>query len=139
LAGTDGLTAMTKALLLMLAIRYDVVRKIEFQVIIESHIDYVRWGDQQKCVPVRRRSHDELCADIGACAGLIFNDDGLTEPLRQLLAHEARDDVGRNASGIWDDDVHRTVRIGLRTHAARHSRKGSSERGQTQNVPTGEI
>jgi hypothetical protein len=52
--------------------------------------------------------------DIGAGTGTVLDDEWLAEPLRQPLCDQAREDVGRPASGKAIDDAHRPRRIGLR-------------------------
>ena len=39
--------------------------------------------------------------------GPILDDELLTEPFRQILTDQARDDVGRAAGGKADDNAHR--------------------------------
>ena len=46
---------------------------------------------------VRGRAHDRLGADVAAGARPVLDDEGLAEPLRQPLTHQARHDVGRAA------------------------------------------
>ena len=99
--------------------RRDVANEIEVELVVERRVDGVRRSDQEQRVAVRRRVHDHLGPDIAAGARPIFDDELLAEPLRQPLAHQARDDVGRAAGGIADDDVHRPRRIGLRAVRSR--------------------
>ena len=77
--------------------------------------------------------------DIAAGARPVLDDEWLTEPLRQPLSDQARDDVGRAAGGKADDDAHRPRRIGLRPRDARHGRQRGSARGQMQKLSAGKF
>src|SRR5262245_31986254 len=67
--------------------RGDVVNEIEVKRLIESRIYSVCDADQEQRVPIRRGSCDGFGAYIGSRARSIFDDEGLTEPLRQPLAY----------------------------------------------------
>src|SRR5262249_56416889 len=62
------------------------------------------------------------------------DDEWLAEPLRQLLTHQAREDVSWAASGKGDDHAHRPRRIGLRPHDPRDGRQRGSARCQMQKL-----
>ena len=66
--------------------------------------------DQEQRVAVGRSAHDRLGGDIAAGTWPVLDDELLAEPLRQPLAHQTRDDVGRAAGAKADDD--RTGRVG---------------------------
>ena len=83
----------------MLRDRHDVADEIEVELIVERCIDGIGGSVTQERVAVGGRAHDRLGADIAACAGPVFDDEGLAEPLRQPLAHQARDDVVRRRRG----------------------------------------
>src|SRR6516165_7437973 len=71
--------------------------------------------------------------------GRFFDDELLTEPLRQPLTDQACHDVecaGRSKRG---DDAHRPRRIGLRPSEARHSRKRGSAGCEMQELATGKF
>jgi len=55
------------------------------------------------------------------------------------LRYQARDDVGRAAGRIADDDAHRTRRIGLRPSGTRDCRQRGSARCQMQKSSTGKF
>ena len=93
-AGTDGLTTITKRRRANHGDRRDVADVIERKVRVERRIEGIRRNGQKKQVAVRRRSYDQFGGDIAAGARSVFDDDWLTEPFRQSLSHEARDDVG---------------------------------------------
>ena len=84
------------------------------------------------------RPHDRLGADIAARARSIVDDELLAKLFRQELGDQTRDDVGRAARRLADDDFHRSEWIGLRPRGPRHGRQHSSARGQMQKLPTAE-
>src|SRR5262245_13357167 len=88
---------------------------------------------------VRGRTHDRLGADITASARPVLDDKLLTEPFRQELAHQTRDDVIPAASGSHNDHAHRPRRIGLRLRRARHRRQRGSAGGQMQKISAGKF
>ena len=72
--------------------------KLKLRLSVQRRVDRVRpIGDQEKRIAVRGRTHDRLGADIGAAARPVLDDEWLAKPLRQPLAHQARDDVERAA------------------------------------------
>ncbi len=101
--------------------------KLKLRFVVERRVDCVRQRDQEQRIAVRRRAHDRLGGDIAAGARPVFDDELLAEPLRQPLADQARDDVGRAAGGKADDDAHRPRRIGLRP-CDRATRPGARRR-----------
>ena len=90
---------------------------------IERCVDGRRRVNHEKCVAVWRRLHDCPGSDVGAGARSVLNDERLAEALGELLADQARDDVGSAAGGIANDDLHRPRRIGLRLSEARDGRQ----------------
>src|SRR5262249_40902840 len=72
------------------------------------HIDGVRRGDHEQRVAVGGSARDRLQCEIAAGARPVVDDHRLAEPLRQRLADQARDDVGRAAGG--DGTVKGTAR-----------------------------
>src|SRR5262249_56107883 len=87
----------------------------------------------------RGRTPDRRGADIPASARPVLDDKLLTEPFRQELAHQTRDDVIPAASGSHNDHAHRPRRIGLRLRRARHRRQRGSAGGQMQKISAGEF
>src|SRR5262249_38662545 len=91
---------------------------------------------QQKRVAVRGRAHDYLDPDIGAGAGPVLNDEGLSQPLRQPLTYQARKDVEGSAGRDRHDDTHRPVGIDLRNCNSRDHWQRGRARGQMQKLPS---
>ena len=60
---------------------------------------------QQQRVAVGRRLGHEVGAEVAVGAGLVLDDHGLLERLRQRLADGAGDDVGRAARRVGHDDA----------------------------------
>src|SRR6516164_2776127 len=69
-------------------------------------------------------------------AGPVIDDDLLAKSLRQEWTNGARDDVGRNAGSIADDDPHRSRRIGLRVCDLAYTRERNGT-GETQELSAG--
>ena len=113
LAGTDGLTTITRGCADDGCDRRDVADEIEIEFVVERRVDRVAATDQEQRVAVRRRSYDDFGADITAGTRPVLDDEWLAEPLRQPLTDQAREDVGRAARGKADNHVHRPRRIGL--------------------------
>src|SRR5215831_13161451 len=116
--------------------RRDVADEIETKLVIERGVDGIPTADHEQRVSVCRRAHDGLGADIAAAARSVLDNKLLTEPLRQPLTHQTRDDVGRTGWSERHDDAHRPRRIGLRPHCARYSRERGSTGGQMQKLPS---
>ena len=117
----------------------DVAEEVEIEFLVKRHIDRGRRADQEEGVAVRRRIHDHLRTNIAAGSRPVLDDKLLAETLRQPLADQTSDDVGRSAGGKWDDDAHRPRRIGLRPRDARHGRQRGSARGQMQKFSAGKF
>src|SRR5262249_24460573 len=105
----------------------------------ERRVDCRGRVDHEECVPVRRRFHDCLGGDIGASARPVLGDEWLAEALRELLADQARENVGSAARGIANDDPHRPRRIGLRPRETRHGRQSGRAGGQMQKLSAGKF
>jgi hypothetical protein len=73
---------------------------------------------------------DRLGCDVRASAWPIFDNDLLTEPLRQPLPHNPGYSVSTAARRKPNDLPHRPRGIGLRPSDARDSRQRDSARGQ---------
>ena len=86
---------------------------------IERRVDRGRRVDRKQRVTIRRRLHDGLGRDIGSGARPVLEHEWLPEALGQLLADQARHNVGATARRIADDDANRPSRIGLRARDAR--------------------
>src|SRR5262249_49559149 len=93
--------------------RRDIADEIEVELIVKRYIDRVWSSRQEQRVTVRGRTRDRLGADIASRARPVLDDEWLTEPLRQPLPHQAREDVTHAAGWKADDNAHRPRRIGL--------------------------
>ena len=89
--------------------RRDVPDHIEVEI-EERRIDRMRCADLEQRVAVGRRAHDRFGADVAGAAGPVVDDDGLTEPLREPLADQAREHVTGAAGREADHDAHRSRR-----------------------------
>src|SRR5215472_18578364 len=99
--------------------RRDVADEIETKLVIERGVDGIPTADHEQRVSVCGRAHDGLGSDVGTSTRSVLDDEWLAKPLRQPLAHQARDHVEIAASGKADDDAHRARWIGLRPSGAR--------------------
>src|SRR5436305_3183321 len=72
---------------------------------------------------VRGCSHDRFCRDIATRTGAILNDDGLSQPAGQPLAHEAGYHVDLSTGWEADDQAEWPDWIGLRPHDAEGGRQ----------------
>jgi hypothetical protein len=75
---------------------------------------------------VGRGACDLLGSNVAGPAGVILDDEGLPEPLRQRLTDQARDDVGGGAGAEAFDQLHRPRRIIKRSRAMRCGRQHGS-------------
>ena len=114
--------------------RGDVADEIEIEILVQRGVDGIRRGHREQRVAVGRRAHHRLGADIAAGARLVFDDEGLAEPLGEPLAHQPHDDVLRAAGGKADDQVHRPRRIVERKGATGKSRRGRGGGGELQEL-----
>jgi hypothetical protein len=94
--------------------RSNIASKIEIELIVQRRVDRVVTPGYEQCIAVRRCAHDRLGADIAAGSRSVLDHEWLAEALRQPLSDQARDGVGRTASGEWRDQMHRPRWIGLR-------------------------
>ena len=116
--------------------RRDVADEIEIELLVERRVDGIRRTDQEKRIAIGGRTNDRFGGDIGACARPVLDDEWLTEPFRQPLTHEAREDVECAARGHPNDDPHRPRRIGLRPRDPRYGRQRGSADCQMQKLST---
>ena len=117
----------------------DVADECEIELLVERRVDGIRLTDREKHIAIGGSTNDRFGGDIGACARPILDDEWLTEPFRQPLTHDAREDVECAARGHPNDDPHRPRRIGLRPSKARCSRQRGSARGQMQKSSAGKF
>ena len=114
--------------------RRDVADKVEAELLVERDVDCVLRVDQQQRVAVGRHVGHGFGCDVAGGTRPDLDEELLAELLRQELRDQTRDDVGRAARRLADDDFHRTRGIGLRADG---SRKRRSTRGQSQELSTG--
>src|SRR5215471_1857062 len=119
--------------------RRDVADEIETKLVIERGVDGIPTADHEQRVSVCGRAHDGLGADIAAAARSVLDNKLLTEPLRQPLTHQTRDDVGRTGWSERHDDAHRSQRIGLRPRHARQNRQRGGAGCQMQKLSAGKF
>src|SRR5262249_51797227 len=112
----------------------DVADEIVIELVVECGVDRVQGSRQEERVAVGRGAHDRLGGNIAARAWSILDDERLTEPLRQALAHQASDDVSRSTRRKTDNDVDWSCRIGLGPGEMRYGRERGSAGGQMQKI-----
>jgi hypothetical protein len=94
--------------------------RVEGQMLVKRRVRRQRRVERdQQCVSVRRRAGDELRRKIAACAGSVVHHECLLEIGRQIVRHGPRDEIVRAACRPVDDDLDRSLRIGLRRGSAR--------------------
>ena len=96
-----------------------VVREVEFGILVERRVDEIGTRGEQERVSIRRRVDDHLGCEVGAGACAVFDDELLSEPFRQPLSHQPRENVRRSAGCKTDDDAHGARGIILRLGGAR--------------------
>src|SRR6516165_10229975 len=94
--------------------RRSVADEIEIKFLVQRGVDCIRRSGQEERIAVRCRAHDRLGGDVAAGVWPVLNNELLTEPLREPLSYQTRDDVARTTGAIADDDAYRPRRIGLR-------------------------
>src|SRR5262249_31069188 len=113
--------------------------ELEAELLVQGGVGCHRLGYQQQRVAVRGRAYDYLDPDIGAGAGPVLNDEGLSEPLCQPLTYQARKDVEGSAGRDRHDDTHRPGGIDLRSCNSRDHWQRGSTRGQMQEFAAGKF
>ena len=78
----------------------------------------VRHAAHQQRISIGCSLRNLLGTDVAARADAVFNDDRLPHPLRDFLADDARQHVGRAAGRKWGDQADRFVWIILRESCA---------------------
>jgi hypothetical protein len=119
--------------------RCDIADEIEIEFVVECRVACVRWTDHEQDIAVSGRTHDGLGADVGAGARAIFNDELLTQPLRQPLPDEPRGNVRRAGWSDRHDQAHRPGWIGLCPSNSRKGRQHGSVRDQMQKISAGKF
>src|SRR6516225_6603047 len=119
--------------------RRDVAEEIEIELVVKRRVDCARRAEEAQGIAVGSRAHDCFGADIAAGAGTIFNDELLTQPLRQPLPDQPRSNVGRTSGSERNDQAHRPCRIGLCQYDPRHNRQRGGSCGQMQECAAGKF
>src|SRR5262249_42704664 len=119
--------------------RGNVPRHVEWQVVKHNRVDERRRRIEQECVPVGRRIDYRLCRDVRTCPRPVFDNDLLSEPLRQPLPHNPAYSVSTATGRPADDQSHWPRRIGLRPCNSRHGGQRGSTAGQMQKISAGKF
>src|SRR5262245_55622181 len=110
----------------------DIAEENEIELVVESGVDRVRRAYNEERVAVRRRPYGGLGTNVVPAARAVFDDELLTEPLREPWRDEPRDNIGCAGGSGGSDDAHRPRRIGLRLCNTRQRRKSGRARGEMQ-------
>src|SRR5262245_1255166 len=110
--------------------RRNVVREIEFEVVVQRRIDSICESHREKCIAIWGRANDRFGGDVAASANTILDNELLTKPLRQPLSDQTCEVVSRTARSKTDNQMHRSGRISLRHCDARYGRQRTYGRGQ---------
>jgi hypothetical protein len=116
--------------------RGDVADEVEGQRFVEGRVDGVGLADQQDRVAVGRGVHHRFRRDVRRGTRAVFDDERLSQPIRQPLAHQAGDDVVAAARCVADDPAYRTRGPCLRVGPVRGDRQGDGARGEAVEVTT---
>jgi hypothetical protein len=119
--------------------RSNIANKIEIELVVKGRVDRVVAASYEQRIAVRRCAHDRLGADIAAGSRSVLDHEWLAEALRQPLSHQARDGVGRAASGEWRDEMYRSPWIGLRPRETRDRRQRGSAGSQMEKISAGKF
>ena len=95
-----------------LADRNEILERVVGQLLVETWIDRIGAGRKEERVAVRLRACGQPHADIAAGTAAVLHEHGAADCLLQRSRHDARNDVGRPARCVGDDDTHRPFRIG---------------------------
>src|ERR1700720_2756931 len=95
--------------------------------------------NQQECVSVGWGIHHCLSTNVAAGARTIFDDELLSEPYRQPLAHQACENVARASRCKADDNAHWPRWITLRSCNARGRGQRGSTRYHAEKLSAGEF
>src|SRR5262249_15268176 len=123
--------------------RRNIVHEIEIEIVVQRRTNQIACGDQKERIAVGGSTYDRLCTDVGACSRPVLDDKWLAESLRQPLSDQAREDVGRIASGTRYNNAHSSGGIRLRpsnmrdpgSTAAPAARCSKFRRGSFMSVP----
>jgi hypothetical protein len=85
---------------------------------------------------IRRRTRDCLGREVARRAGPVLDNERLPEPLGQILAHQACQQVARSTGWKSGDNAHRLGRIGLRAGDIRPRQQRATARRELQESTT---
>ena len=105
--------------------RFEILDRIERNLIVQGGIDGERRGGKQNGVAIGRRLRRAGHADIAAAAADVLDIELLAKLIGQLQRDQASDDVGRTARRVRNDHAHRSVGIAL-GHGVRHRREADA-------------
>ena len=104
----------------------EVRERVEGRFLVEARIHRERRAERrEQGVAVGRRLGDELGGDIAGSAGTRVDQKGLLERWRELVRNRAGDEIERRAGDAGDDDLDRSLRVGLRAAAGACAARGS--------------
>ena len=105
--------------------RREVLHRVVGQLVVEAGIEGHRpaCADEQR-VAVGRGLRDKVGADDRVRARLVLDDEGLPEPLLQLRADQAPEDVVGAPGRKPDDEAHGLGRVGVRGLGVRGECRG---------------
>jgi hypothetical protein len=94
--------------------RVEILHRIERRLRRCVRADGERHVAHQQRIAVGRTLRQRIGRDVARGAGAVLDHDRLAEPVLQLRAQHARDDVGRPAGGKAHQHANRFGRKGLR-------------------------
>src|SRR5262249_16107040 len=114
----------------------NVTDEIKAEFLVKARVNRCRSCSKEQRVTIRHSLGDGFSTDIGASSRAVLDDELLTQVLREPLSYQASNDGGRATCREWNNNAHRSRRIGLRSRDTRSERQRGSARGQMQKLPT---
>ena len=93
--------------------RREVLDGVVGEVVHQARVDDMVRGVEQQRVAVRRRARHDGRADVAAGPAAVLDHHGLAPALRELLAEDAAEGIGRSAGRERHHQLDRLVGIGL--------------------------
>ena len=112
--------------------RRDVADKVEAELLVERDVDRVLRVHQEQRIAVGRHMGHGFGCDVAGGARPHLDQELLAKLFREELRDHTRDEIGRAARRLADDDFHRPRWIRLRPCDAGRGRQHGSARGQMQ-------
>src|SRR5580704_13169552 len=103
--------------------------------LVERSVDGIGGRHREQRIAVGRSTHHHLGGDVAVGARPVVDDEILPEPFRQSLCGEPRENVGRDAGRIADEDAYRPCRISVGAGDARQHRQCRRASQETQKFP----